>query len=168
MEPLTAKKIETQEATPSQPLTGVRVHPAPHGAIQINTRLFTPITSAESFLKGSCREEFKKIKNDHIIQSSFETISEDSPALPGRNGFVNSVVQAYNQHNHLIIRPEDVWFSILAQINIYINKNSEELRGMFVAHKGQKALKLFVGGEGIDSKKGTMFGIDWASFAYMM
>jgi hypothetical protein len=54
------------------------------------------------------------------------------------NDFVNTVLKAYNQHYHLVIRPEDVWFSILVQLNVYINAHAEELRSMFVAHSGQK------------------------------
>jgi len=119
-------------------------------------------------MKGSCRHEFTKLKNSHIIQNSFEGLCDSSPAIPAKNGFVDSVVKAYNGHFHLVIRPEDVWFSILVQVNIYINAHAEEMREMFVAHEGQKELKLEVGKDPMKTKEGTMFNIDWASFAYLM
>jgi Domain of unknown function (DUF4419) len=152
-----------------QPSTGVKVEPAPHGANVINPH-GNPLTTFESLLAGSCRKEFRKIRSNHIIQTSFGEINADSPALPASNGFVDSVVLAYNNHHHLVIRPEDVWFSILVQVNLYINAHAEEMRSMFVAHEGQKELKLWVGKDPILGKEGTstMFGVDWAKFAYQM
>lgn len=32
--------------------------------------------------------------------------------IPQRNGFVHTVVEAYNQHRALIVRPDDVWLAI--------------------------------------------------------
>lgn len=44
------------------------------------------------------------------------------------------------------IRPEDVWFAIIAQLSFYINRHAEELRGKFVPFEGEKELvKLFFG-----------------------
>lgn len=51
-------------------------------------------------------------------------------------------MQACNQHHHLIIRPEDVWFSILTQLSFYINGNAEELRSFFVPRQDQKELTV--------------------------
>lgn len=155
-----------------QPKTGVKVEPAPHRAnpIYMGTGVTAHgVTTVKQLIQGSCSREFKKLKDDHIIQSSFEEdINEDSPALSARNGFVNGAVLAYNHHHHLIIRPEDIWFSILGQLNLYINANAEELRHMFVAHEGKKKLDLEVGVDPMDRKNGTMFGIDWASFGWLM
>lgn len=56
------------------------------------------------------------------------------------------MIEAYSRHHHLSIRPEDVWFSILAQLSFYINANAEELRSLFVAHEGQKGLVVVEAG----------------------
>lgn len=40
------------------------------------------------------------------------------------------------------MRPEDIWFAILSQLNFYINAHAEDLRSHFVAHKGQKTLTI--------------------------
>jgi hypothetical protein len=143
--------------------SGVSVKPAPHGANALSTTQ-TLSTSKELF-KNCCYKEFAKIRNDHIIQSSINDPEHGSQYLGASNGFVNSAVLAYNQHHHLIIRPEDVWFTVLVQLNIYINEHSEELRSMFVAHEAQKRLQLDVC-KAIEGN--ALFGVDWAKFAYQM
>ncbi|KAG6371849.1 hypothetical protein JVT61DRAFT_8846 [Boletus reticuloceps] len=45
--------------------------------------------------------------------------------LPQRNGFVHIVIEAYNRHRTLIIRPDDVWLAILTQFCFFINGNAE-------------------------------------------
>jgi hypothetical protein len=76
-----------------------------------------------------------------LIRSS---VSEDefqkSCIFGSNNGFVHAAFDAYSYHHHLTIRPEDVWFAILSQLNFYINANAEALRDHFVAHEGQKEL----------------------------
>lgn len=58
------------------------------------------------------------------------------------NGLVWGIFQAYSSHYHLRIRPEDVWFAILVQMSFYINANAEKLRSKFVAHEGQKEVRV--------------------------
>jgi hypothetical protein len=60
------------------------------------------------------------------------------------NGFVHTVIEAYSNHYHLVIRPDDVWISILSQLSFYINAHAEELRANFVTHEGKEELKLFI------------------------
>ncbi|KAJ4329397.1 hypothetical protein N0V84_000031 [Fusarium piperis] len=100
-------------------------------------------TSSLGLLKWSCSEENKKCQK--IIQSSFNDITKDK-IFSETNGFVNAAWQAYSDHHHLHIRPEDVWFSILTQLNFYINKNAEKLRSHFVAHEGKKEVEVCVKG----------------------
>ncbi|KAJ7219811.1 hypothetical protein B0H12DRAFT_1241420 [Mycena haematopus] len=65
------------------------------------------------------------------------------PALiPTPNGFVHTVISAYNHHHNLIIRPDDVWITILTQFNFFVNANAELLRASFVAHEGKKELTV--------------------------
>ena len=82
-----------------------------------------------------------------------------------QSGFVNAAILAYNQHYKLIIRPEDVWFSILTQLNAYINANAEELRDIFVAHEGKKGLELHVSK---DIQGTALLGVDWGKFSFQM
>jgi hypothetical protein len=115
----------------------VTVRPASHPPRKWQRRA---ATSAQTLFEASCRNDAKRCKR--IIQSSFGYVTEAADIGASSNAFVYAVTSAYNQHHHLTIRPEDVWFSILAQLSFYINANAEELRSLFVAHKGQKELEV--------------------------
>ena len=80
--------------------------------------------------------------------------------IPQRNGFVHTVIEAYNRHRALIVRPDDVWLAILTQFSFFVNGNAEALRHVFVAHEGKKELEI-VGG-------GTRYSMDPASMARQM
>ncbi|KAF8183752.1 hypothetical protein K438DRAFT_1838539 [Mycena galopus ATCC 62051] len=56
--------------------------------------------------------------------------SQDFPDSQG-NGFVNTVLAAYNEHRALVIRPDDVWLTIISQFNFFVNANAELLRANF-------------------------------------
>lgn len=84
-----------------------------------------PASSPETLLQGSCSDEFKDCHE--IIQSSFDLNTENA-ILSSSNGFVRGAVMACSYHQHLLMRPEDIWFAILTQFSIYINKHVEELR----------------------------------------
>ncbi|KAH8915755.1 hypothetical protein BT69DRAFT_1271333 [Atractiella rhizophila] len=76
-----------------------------------------------------------------IFQSSVPPSEyREGTILPQANGFVDTLVLAYNHHHKVVIRPDDVWLTILSQFNLFINANSENLRSYFVSHKGQKEL----------------------------
>lgn len=62
--------------------------------------------------------------------------------IPTPNGFVHTVLSAYNKHHNLIVRPDDVWLAILTQFNFFVNANAERLRANFVAHEGKQVLKV--------------------------
>ncbi|KAI1742870.1 hypothetical protein F4680DRAFT_385285 [Xylaria scruposa] len=100
--------------------------------------------------------EYSKPIGD-LLQSSLD--NEWPPVLiADNNGFVNAVVKAFNQHHHIVIRPEDIWLAILTQFSSYVNAHGEELRSHFVAHEGQK--NLVVKYDGADR-----YSIDFADFA---
>ncbi|KAM0152551.1 hypothetical protein ACHAPG_007625 [Botrytis cinerea] len=85
--------------------------------------------------------------NGTLIQS---TLTEEiaSKILPAGNGLVHTCLEAYNQHRHLVLRPDDIWIAIVTQFSFYVNKHSEELRSFFVAHEGKK--DLVVEGDHLD------------------
>ena len=56
------------------------------------------------------------------------------------NGFVGTILDAYRMHNHIVLRPEDVWFAILIQFSFYVNNHAEQLREHFVDHTGKRKL----------------------------
>lgn len=113
--------------------------------------------TAEDLLEESCTKEYKECQK--LIQSSFDSKSEHV-LHSSRNAFVHGAIRAYSWHHHLVWRPEDVWFAILAQLSSYINKHAEELREKFVAHEGKKELEVVV--------QGTRFTVDNGSLAREM
>ena len=62
------------------------------------------------------------------------------------SGLIGTVIKAYNQHHNLILRPDDIWLTILSQFNLYVNANSETLRDKFVDFQGKKELKIVLNG----------------------
>ena len=71
---------------------------------------------AEELLARTWGQKAKTMRCKELLQTSlvkpnFSTIHEQG------NGFVHTVLAAYNQHHHLILRPDDVWIAILAQFN---------------------------------------------------
>lgn len=73
-------------------------------------------------------------------------LNSDQPRLRDRNGFVGAVTLAYNEHHHLILRPDDIWAAIMTQFSFYLEKYGEDLRSKFVDHKGQKELSVSANG----------------------
>ncbi|KAJ6467775.1 hypothetical protein C8R45DRAFT_1019076 [Mycena sanguinolenta] len=80
---------------------------------------------------------FSKAKAPPAPSSSLSSV-----LIPTPNGFVNTIISAYNRHHNLIIRPDDVWITILTQFNFFVNANAERLRASFVAHEGKQTLTV--------------------------
>ncbi|KUJ13273.1 uncharacterized protein LY89DRAFT_687443 [Mollisia scopiformis] len=144
----------------------VTIRPASHIASAFRPRYNEEaVTNFNELFTSACYKEAKKMKNNNIIQTSFTDVTKDSNVYAQSNGFVDGAVRAYNNHQHLEIRPEDVWFSILSQLNVYIKTHAEELRDMFVTHQGQKHLEVIAMQEITGD---TQFGVDWSKFSLKM
>jgi hypothetical protein len=88
---------------------------------------------------------------DHVLSSTFDP---KDPVVSQPCGFVSTVLRAYAGHHHLVIRPDDIWITIICQLSFYINAHAEELRKKFVAHEKKKTLKVFL-------PQSTVSGINW-------
>ncbi|KAF7318083.1 hypothetical protein HMN09_00316200 [Mycena chlorophos] len=75
-----------------------------------------------------------------ILSSSFN--GNEEPVAPYAGGFVHSVIRAFQQDLHLVIRPDDLWQAILTQFSFYVAGNAENLRHVFVAHEGKSKVVL--------------------------
>ncbi|KAN0070194.1 protein of unknown function (DUF4419) domain containing protein [Elaphomyces granulatus] len=114
--------------------------PASHGAnpCRLGRR---PVSSDFELLQCSCFGNYLQCKS--IIQSSFSnTIGSAAQLYGSDNGFIRAAIASYSHHHNLIIRPEDVWFAILSQLNLFMKLNAEKVRSFFVAHQGQKQLEV--------------------------
>jgi len=90
-------------------------------------------------------EPYKKNKCIRVLQGT-DFSTKGKQVIPQSNGFVSTVVQCYNTHHNLVIRPDDVWTALMTQFSFYINKNAEKFRGKFVNFEGQKELEVCVPG----------------------
>lgn len=120
----------------------ITIKPASHAA-ELIPDYHTSIKNPLELLEDACPNEHKKC--EELLQSSFAS-QPSSHISPLSNGFVYSAIEAYSNHYHLQIRPEDVWFAIIAQLSFYINRHAEELRGKFVAFEGKKELTVHTDG----------------------
>ena len=81
----------------------------------------------------------------HIARSFFgyEKVT-GSNVIVLANGLVHTAIHAHRHNHHLSIRPEDVWFAILSQLNIWLSAQAEEAPVKFVAHACQKDLTITI------------------------
>ena len=103
--------------------------------------LDTLVNDPQALLQGSCPES--ALRNKEIFQASFSESSLPQTAIrlqASASGFVGAAVEAYNNHHHLVLRPDDLWITILSQLNLYVNAHADELRHMFVKFEGKKEL----------------------------
>ncbi len=102
-------------------------------------------TPTQHYLRWS--ELFREQKLTETATPIRETPWNADNIFAANNAFVTTIVQAYNQHHKLILRPDDVWLAIAIQFGLYVNGNAKELRNKFVAHKGKKTLTVRGGGD---------------------
>ncbi|KAL0573382.1 hypothetical protein V5O48_008579 [Marasmius crinis-equi] len=96
-------------------------------------------SNPENLLSGASEKD--ALQSQGIVQTSFTAARLDSTHVTAsNNGLVHAAFHAYSSHHNFVIRPDDVWASILSQLSFYVNAHAEELRSFFVAHEGKKEL----------------------------
>ncbi|KAN0019394.1 hypothetical protein ACTFIU_002602 [Dictyostelium citrinum] len=89
------------------------------------------------------KEKFvkSKLEKQKVLGSS---IVESNEIIGSPNSFVYSAWDAYNNHHHLEIRPDNIWMAISTQFSFYINKFYKELGDRLVDFQNEKKeLKVF-------------------------
>lgn len=101
------------------------------------------VTSADEFFRLSAGNEFSD-NATQVLMSSYDQskLSEDDGIHASGDSFIRGAIQAWGEHLHLVIRPEEVWFTILVQMNFYMNSHAEDIRSMFVDHEGQELIYI--------------------------
>src|SRR5579872_4647314 len=84
--------------------------------------------NTKEYHKQKCKEIIHSSSTADIYQCSYE------------NGFVSCAWDSYSNEHNLVIRPDDVWISLLNQYNRYTNAHPEESRKFFVTFEGKEAL----------------------------
>ncbi|QLI73533.1 uncharacterized protein G6M90_00g105660 [Metarhizium brunneum] len=84
-----------------------------------------------------------RAKSWRVLHTSVSD-ADDGTVVPHSNGFVWTVLRAWQQDQHLELRPDDVWLSVLTQFSFYLNgeNRSEALRDRFVNHAGRRRLEI--------------------------
>jgi len=100
-------------------------------------------TSVESLFRDSAPNEFFNNTADLIMTSYSITNVTSPPDLhPSGDSFIRGAIQAWGQHLHLVVRPDEVWFTILVQMNFYMLSHAEEIRELFVDYEGQEEIYI--------------------------
>lgn len=101
------------------------------------------ITSEEDFFHNSAPNEFFNNSAKLILTShSVTNLSSTPGVLPSGDSFIRGSIQAWGEHLHLVVRPDEVWFTILVQMNFYMLSHAEEVRDLFVDHTGQEEIYI--------------------------
>jgi hypothetical protein len=100
-------------------------------------------TSGHDLISGSASSILKG--HDFSIQlSSMRQLSANDGIRSSSDSFVRGAIEAWAGHQHLVIRPEHVWFSILVQMNFYMTKHAddESVRSTFVSFSGKQDIRI--------------------------
>jgi hypothetical protein len=103
--------------------------------------------------RRSCPEEvaYSNPYTPSLLASSFsDDVFSTGRVFPSSGGFIRGAVEAWAQHQHFVLRPEEVWFEVLTQMNLYMSAHSEKIRGLFVEHEDGKE-KIVVEGNSWDN-----------------
>ncbi|SPO00760.1 uncharacterized protein DNG_03508 [Cephalotrichum gorgonifer] len=100
------------------------------------------VSSADDFFRASIKGEFTQ-PDTEVLMSSLDATdlsAADHGLQPSADSFLRGAIQAWGEHHHLMIRPEEVWFTILVQLNFYMGTHAEEVRDLFVNHEGRETI----------------------------
>jgi hypothetical protein len=71
-----------------------------------------------------------KISHVSVLFAGHLPLNQSLSIYPSQDSFVRGAIDAWAQHQHFVMRPEDVWFTILNQLNFYLTnrRNNPEVR----------------------------------------
>lgn len=113
-----------------------------------------------AFGASSKRPPFRLPSSHGAAANIIQCSSPNEEVVSCKAGFVSVVLNAYNMHHHMVLRPDDVWQAVLVQFNCYLKARSEELRDKVVDFQGQKALMV--------RSYGNLFSTDFGEIAIRM
>ncbi len=107
-------------------------------------------TDYDGILRGSAASEFPN-STVRVLLSSYGgplgpagvEKANASNIFPSGDSFIRSAIQAWGEHLHLELRPEEVWFTIITQLNFYMEANAEKVRHLFVKHEGKETIEVW-------------------------
>ncbi|CAG8518912.1 10484_t:CDS:1 [Ambispora leptoticha] len=133
------------------------VDPKVAKTLELSTQVVGPkvVKTLELFEHENVKEHFTNLykykgKVIHAISVDYpETGDNSKTKIADRHtythGFVSAIHEAYNLHQHLRLKPDDVWLTIAQGVSEHINLNAEKFRSYFVEHEGKKSIKVYAG-----------------------
>ncbi|OAA63597.1 hypothetical protein SPI_03760 [Niveomyces insectorum RCEF 264] len=91
-------------------------------------------TSMDDFYRRSAANEFVHARNDTQVlmavydDSTFEGVDQ---VLPSSESVVRGALQAWADHLHLVLRPDEVWFTILSQLFFYASAHPDRVAPLY-------------------------------------
>jgi hypothetical protein len=61
------------------------------------------------------------------------------------NGLLSAIARAYSSHSKLVLRPDDIWHSILVHFGVYVNTHAEQMRQYLVKHQNKMQIDIAAG-----------------------
>ncbi|KAH7106164.1 hypothetical protein BKA62DRAFT_633175 [Auriculariales sp. MPI-PUGE-AT-0066] len=113
---------------------------AKHSAQSLELTKITPESLLRHSAEGVYSNDFKRLFSSSLGGPETLVLGH----IPARNGLVDTILDAWNHHHALIIRPDDIWLAIVTQFSFFVNGNAEELRETFVSHEGKEDMEVFV------------------------
>lgn len=109
------------------------------------------VTSASDLLRQSAPEEFppRTPYSPELLMSSFADFGADQDnvfangtVFPSSDSFVRGAIEAWSQHHSLVLRPDEIWFEILVQLNFYMTTHADDIRDLFVDFDGKQEIQV--------------------------
>jgi len=95
---------------------------ANHDATPVTVPSNPRVSDASKLLASTWGRKSKTKRSKELLQTSLSsggTEKQDwSVIQPRDNGFVHTLINAYSNHHHLVLRPDDVWIAIWGQFNV--------------------------------------------------
>ncbi|GAB1310438.1 hypothetical protein MFIFM68171_00648 [Madurella fahalii] len=113
----------------------------PHKPLPLPDRKrLAPVTDAAQIISGASRVHSKNQVD--VWAGSWHRLRVKDGIHSSADSFVRGAYEAWARHMHFAIRPDEVWFAILAQLCLYMGnkENAENLRHLFVDHEGKEEI----------------------------
>jgi hypothetical protein len=104
----------------------------------------TPVDDPRDLLLLSYKALYNNATSVQLMASSHDGLNASHRIFSTEDGFARGFLDAWVNHQHVVLRPDEVWFTILIQMNFYMTKHAddESVRNMFVSHQGKQNISV--------------------------
>lgn len=113
----------------------------PHKPLPLSdAQKLAPSTDPAQIVSGASRVHSENQVD--VWAGSWDRLDAKDGIHASADSFVRGAYEAWARHMHFAIRPDEVWFAVLAQLCLYMGnkENAERLRHLFVNHEGKEEL----------------------------